>query len=165
MVPTPPRVSDRVCDGHSPQRMMAAGGMRERPNRTVSKTVVSFGHRGFKSHSLRRSGTLSRVPDSFTWASNAISPKPQALQARLRELALSDGIIRRDSSGAGAPGVSRRCRPVRPIGRTRRSSWPFRSWPFRSWPTRKGKQAPRPTLIRRSSTTGLAEKLGGWRPG
>jgi hypothetical protein len=27
--------------------------MRERPNRTVSKTVVSFGHRGFKSHSLR----------------------------------------------------------------------------------------------------------------
>jgi GAF domain-containing protein len=28
--------------------------MRERPNRTVSKTVVSFGHRGFKSHSLRQ---------------------------------------------------------------------------------------------------------------
>ena len=28
--------------------------MRERPNRTVSKTVVSIGHRGFKSHSLRR---------------------------------------------------------------------------------------------------------------
>ena len=27
--------------------------MRERPNRTVSKTVVSFGHRGFKSHPLR----------------------------------------------------------------------------------------------------------------
>jgi hypothetical protein len=30
--------------------------MRERPNRTVSKTVVSFGHRGFKSHSLRTRG-------------------------------------------------------------------------------------------------------------
>ena len=27
--------------------------MRERPNRTVSKTVESFGLRGFKSHSLR----------------------------------------------------------------------------------------------------------------
>src|SRR5438067_13074382 len=27
--------------------------MRERPNRTVSKTVVSLRHRGFKSHSLR----------------------------------------------------------------------------------------------------------------
>jgi hypothetical protein len=29
------------------------GGMRERPNRTVSKTVVGLAHRGFKSHSLR----------------------------------------------------------------------------------------------------------------
>src|ERR1700716_907147 len=30
--------------------------MRERPNRTVSKTVVGPAHRGFKSHSLRRPG-------------------------------------------------------------------------------------------------------------
>ncbi len=29
------------------------GGVRERPNRTVSKTVVPHGHRGFKSHLLR----------------------------------------------------------------------------------------------------------------
>jgi hypothetical protein len=32
---------------------MVPGGMRERPNRTVSKTVESYGLRGFKSHSLR----------------------------------------------------------------------------------------------------------------
>ena len=31
-----------------------SGGMRERPNRTVSKTVVPSGYRGFESHSLRR---------------------------------------------------------------------------------------------------------------
>jgi hypothetical protein len=29
------------------------GGVRERPNRTVSKTVVPHGYRGFKSHLLR----------------------------------------------------------------------------------------------------------------
>jgi hypothetical protein len=28
--------------------------MRERPNRTVSKTVVGTAHRGFESHSLRQ---------------------------------------------------------------------------------------------------------------
>ena len=32
---------------------LAPGGMRERPNRTVSKTVVGPAHRGFESHSLR----------------------------------------------------------------------------------------------------------------
>ena len=32
---------------------LSSGGVRERPNRTVSKTVVPHGHRGFKSHLLR----------------------------------------------------------------------------------------------------------------
>jgi hypothetical protein len=44
---------DVVWDELGSNHKMAAGGMRERPNRTVSKTVVSIGHRGFKSHSLR----------------------------------------------------------------------------------------------------------------
>jgi hypothetical protein len=51
---------DGVGDDLSSQHIMAAGGMRERPNRTVSKTVVSIGHRGFKSHSLRP-GVLPEV--------------------------------------------------------------------------------------------------------
>ncbi len=32
---------------------ISSGGVRERPNRTVSKTVVPHGYRGFKSHLLR----------------------------------------------------------------------------------------------------------------
>ena len=38
--------------------------MREWPNRTVSKTVVPHGYRGFESHSLRhRVETARRIPD------------------------------------------------------------------------------------------------------
>ena len=51
---------------------MAAGGMRERPNRTVSKTVVSLWHRGFKSHSLRHPDR-TRAPERRVrswWAIN-----------------------------------------------------------------------------------------------
>src|SRR5262245_2232931 len=40
---------------------MADGGMPERPNGAVSKTVVSSnGHRGFKSHSLRHTSRAGR---------------------------------------------------------------------------------------------------------
>ena len=76
-VHTPVRVSDRVEAGHCSQHTMAAGGMRERPNRTVSKTVVSYGHRGFKSHSLRQ-GVLTKVRSP-----RLRNPSPQALH-RLR---------------------------------------------------------------------------------
>src|SRR5438270_6569162 len=54
---------------------MRPGGVRERPNRTVSKTVVSFGHRGFKSHPLRSAscgaaGTSPSAPQK--WPESAI---------------------------------------------------------------------------------------------
>ncbi len=61
---------------------MAAGGMRERPNRTVSKTVVSLWHRGFKSHSLRHlrpAGCVSRpasTRETYHAAVTATSTEP-----------------------------------------------------------------------------------------
>ncbi len=53
--------------------------MRERPNRTVSKTVEAFGLRGFKSHSLRNEGPGQRhFPP--TWAFLAPSRRRGACQ-------------------------------------------------------------------------------------
>src|SRR6266851_1601848 len=50
--------------------------MRERPNRTVSKTVVGPAHRGFKSHSLRQLAWIfgRRPRHSRAWSIKGIGP-------------------------------------------------------------------------------------------
>ena len=53
-VPTGPPSGRRASLRTRSERLGSPrGGVRERPNRTVSKTVVPHGHRGFKSHLLR----------------------------------------------------------------------------------------------------------------
>src|ERR1700722_17609289 len=49
--------------------------MREWPNRTVSKTVVPHGYRGFESHSLRhRADKARRIPDESLHGRTGVLP-------------------------------------------------------------------------------------------
>ena len=74
------RASGRNLSRRSQRLGSPPGGVRERPNRTVSKTVVPHGHRGFKSHLLRSGpqgpphGRMRR-----TQAAGAVSPPCQYL--------------------------------------------------------------------------------------
>ena len=61
--------------GRRPATRLSSGGMREWPNRTVSKTVVPHGYRGFESHSLRhRVEPARRIPDESLYGRAGVLP-------------------------------------------------------------------------------------------